>query len=112
MTTALFVIDIQNDLATDPATRIPYSERITTAGQRILSAARGVANPNDAPPGTPGLIVVVQHEEKPEEGTLVRGSEPWGLVFEPQAGERLVAKHTREKFGSPTLDASPLASST
>ena len=107
MTTALFVIDIQNDLATDPTTRIPDSERITTAGRQILSAARGVANPST---GTPELIIFVQHEEKPEDGPLVRGSTPWGLVFEPQPGERLVAKQTRGSRLPPDRDASNLVS--
>ena len=40
----------------------------------------------------------VQHEEPPEEGALVRGSKPWELVFEPEAGnesEILVGKTTR-----------------
>ncbi|KAK3900341.1 Isochorismatase-like protein [Staphylotrichum tortipilum] len=105
MATALFVIDIQNDLATDPTTRIPHADRITAAGRRILSAARGVTKPST---GTPELIIFVQHEEKPEDGPLVPGSAPWGLVFEPQLGaacERLVAKQTRDTFESnPALD--------
>jgi nicotinamidase-related amidase len=95
MATALFVIDIQNDLATDPETRIPHSERIKVAGEKILSAARAVKGTPQAGPST---IVFVQHEEKPESGPLVRGSEPWQLVFEPHPGastERLVAKWTR-----------------
>ena len=95
MATALFVIDIQNDLATDPGTKIPHSERIRAAGEKILSAARAA---KDVLQSGPSTIVFVQHEEKPESGPLVRGSEPWKLVFEPHPGastEQLVAKWTR-----------------
>lgn len=95
MATALFVIDIQNDLATDPSTRIPHSARIKAAGEKILAVARAAKN---VPQSGPSTIVFVQHEEKPESGSLVRGSEPWQLVFEPRPGastERLVAKWTR-----------------
>ena len=98
MATALFVIDIQNDLAADPATQIPHAERIKAAGDQILSAARANLETQNAGPGTPNMIVFVQHEEKPESGPLVRGSEPWKLVFEPRADaqeERLVSKWTR-----------------
>lgn len=97
--TALFVIDIQNDLATDPETRIPHAERILEAGVRILAAARATiaAAPRASTGTAPTTIVFVQHEEKPTQGPLVRGSEPWKLVFEPDAAapsERLVAKWT------------------
>jgi nicotinamidase-related amidase len=100
MATALFVIDIQNDLATDPETRIPHADRVKAAGGKILGAARAAlgAEPGTSP-GALASIIFVQHEEKPEDGPLVRGSEPWKLVFEPRAGvsrERLVPKWTRE----------------
>ncbi|SPQ25590.1 b45c74e7-c052-4cff-ba0a-03b71e85ec48 [Thermothielavioides terrestris] len=96
--TALFVIDIQNDLATDPQTRIPHAERIREAGAKILSTARAIINAQRASAEEPpAIIVFVQHEEEPENGPLVRGSEPWKLVFEPDEAapsERLVAKWT------------------
>jgi len=95
--TALFVVDIQNELAGDPQTEIPHAARIRAAGDKILSAARNLAS--SAPEGKqPALIVFVQHEERPEQGTLVNGSEPWKLVFNPHDGakdEILVAKTTR-----------------
>ncbi|KAK4149141.1 Isochorismatase-like protein [Chaetomidium leptoderma] len=100
MTTALFVIDIQNDLATDPETRIPHAERINTAGQKILSVARAIL---EAQQGQTPAIFFVQHEEKPEDGPLVRDSEPWKLVFEPHAHahrERRIPKWTRDTFES------------
>ncbi|KAK4032706.1 Isochorismatase-like protein [Parachaetomium inaequale] len=103
MATALFVIDIQNDLATDPGTRIPHAARIRAAGDKILSVARAVLDGRGASPPSPGLIVFVQHEEKPEDGTLVRGSEPWKLVFEPRRDapeELLISKWTRDTFES------------
>jgi nicotinamidase-related amidase len=84
MATALFVIDIQNDLATDPETRVPHSQRIRAAGEKILATARTIHAARDDKPGSPrSIIVFVQHEEKPEDGPLVRGTEPWQLVFEP-----------------------------
>ncbi|KAK3303042.1 Isochorismatase-like protein [Chaetomium strumarium] len=116
--TALFVIDIQNDLTTDPKTRIPHADRIRTAGTKILSVARARLDKNspssthhtDVPP--PALIVFVQHEERPEDGPLVRGSEAWKLVFEPRADapyyERLVGKYTRDTFQSNPSLASEL----
>jgi nicotinamidase-related amidase len=91
---ALFVIDIQNELAADPQTEIPHASRVREVGGKILSAARGLA----ALPGKmPTLIVFVQHEEPPEDGTLIRGSEAWKLVFNPLADadcEILIAKNT------------------
>ncbi|KAK4233182.1 Isochorismatase-like protein [Achaetomium macrosporum] len=115
--TALFVIDIQNDLTTDPKTRIPHADRIRAAGTKMLSVARELLESNnhthpdrsEVPP--PALIVFVQHEENPKDGPLVRGSEPWKLVFEPRADapyERLVAKRTRDTFKSNPSLASEL----
>lgn len=86
---ALFVIDIQNDMARCAQTQIPHTARIVEAGHKIVAAARSL----DEKP----LIVFVQHEEGPEEGLLVRGSEPWKLVFDPQPSSKneiLVAKTT------------------
>ncbi|KAH6844523.1 Isochorismatase-like protein [Chaetomium sp. MPI-CAGE-AT-0009] len=103
MATALFVIDIQNDLAADPATQIPHAKRVKAAGNEILSTARTVLETQRDGTATPAMIVFVQHEEKPESGPLVRGSEPWKLVFEPRAEaqqERLVHKWTRDTFES------------
>ncbi|KAL2161051.1 hypothetical protein VTH06DRAFT_8764 [Thermothelomyces fergusii] len=116
MAAALFVIDIQNDLATDPATRIPDASRIISSGDKILSAARAVLQQAENDPDRSRLktIVFVQHEEKPEDGPLVRGSDPWKLVFEPLPGdarERLVAKWTRDAFESNPGLASELRAS-
>ncbi|KAJ4247719.1 hypothetical protein NW762_012927 [Fusarium torreyae] len=94
---ALFVIDIQKDLACDPTTRIPHSERILGAGEDILRIVRNIAT-NPKP-----LLVFVQHEEEPESGPLVRGTEPWKLCFENDpnnAREVLVSKNQRDAFKS------------
>lgn len=103
MATALFVIDIQNDLVTDPKTRVPHSERIRAAGVKILATARrartALASQDSKPAPHPSIIVFVQHEEKPEDGPLVRDSESWKLVFEPDEcapWERRVHKWTRK----------------
>jgi nicotinamidase-related amidase len=96
---ALFVIDIQRELADDPKTQIPHADRIRAAGEKILSAAREVVDQyRTAQKQSPSVIIFVQHEEKPDQGTLVRDTEPWRLVFELRGGiqeERLVAKTTR-----------------
>lgn len=92
--TALFVIDIQNFLAADPATRIPHADRLNAAAEEVLSAARSV---NAQANQTPSTIVFVQHEEPPGQPGLTRGTEPWKLVFNPADGaanERLVSKTT------------------
>jgi nicotinamidase-related amidase len=89
---ALFVIDIQKDLVSDPKTQIPHAERICRAGVDILSSVRGIKT-NPKP-----LVVFVQHEESPERGPLVKGTEPWKLFFEndpSNARERLVSKNQR-----------------
>ncbi|KAK7425932.1 hypothetical protein QQZ08_007646 [Neonectria magnoliae] len=86
---ALFVIDIQKGLAANPETEIPHAARIRDVGDKILSVAR---SQKPAP-----LIVFVQHEETPDDGDLVEGSESWKLVFTPRPGaenEILVAKRT------------------
>ena len=97
---ALFVIDIQRELAHDPETRVPHADRICSAGEKILSAARGIIDQyRETQKQSPSVIIFVQHEEKPDDGTLVRDTEPWRLVFEPREGveeERLVAKTTRK----------------
>ena len=101
-TTALFIIDIQNDLATDPKTKIPHAGRVRAAGDEILSAARRVldAQHSSNPQARPHpILFFVQHHEKPEEGPLVRGSDAWKLVFEPRRESHLevvVHKTTRK----------------
>lgn len=97
---ALFVIDIQNELAIDTQTRIPHADRIKASGETILSAARSVIDSyRDSEQTSPSIIVFVQHEESLEEGTMVRDTEPWKLVFNPRtnvAEEILVPKTTSE----------------
>jgi nicotinamidase-related amidase len=91
---ALFAIDIQNALASDPMTRVPHAERLKDAGAKILASARAIIDKHTSQGKTsPILIIVVQHEE-PEGGELVRGTEAWELVFKPRdvADEELVAK--------------------
>ncbi|KAF4483480.1 KGD2-2-oxoglutarate dehydrogenase complex E2 component [Fusarium agapanthi] len=94
---ALFVIDIQKDLASDDKTEVPHAERIRDAGEQILEVARGIAA--DPKP----IILFVQHEEPPESGPLVKGSKPWELVFENDPNntrELLVSKIQRDTFKS------------
>lgn len=97
---ALFVVDIQRELALDPKTRVPHAEKICAAGDKILVAARDIIDSyRTKGQESPSIIIFVQHEEKPEQGTLVRDTEPWKLVFEPREGveeEVLVGKTTRE----------------
>lgn len=103
--TALFVIDIQNELAGHPQTEVPGAVRIRAAGSQILRISRALADAAAAtatPPDQqqkPALTVFVQHEGSPKSGgTLVRGAEPWKLVFPPRedaADEILIAKTTR-----------------
>jgi nicotinamidase-related amidase len=95
--TALFVIDIQNDLALNPRTEIPRATRIRRAASAILKKARRQSSSS-----ADLQIVFVQHEEPPESGDLVRGTFPWGLVFEPREGdarETVVSKNVR-KYGT------------
>ncbi|KAF5699822.1 KGD2-2-oxoglutarate dehydrogenase complex E2 component [Fusarium mundagurra] len=94
---ALFVIDIQKDLASDDKTEVPHAERIRDAGEQILEVARRIAA--DPKP----IIVFVQHEESPESGPLVKGSKSWELVFENDPNnprELLVSKNQRDTFKS------------
>jgi nicotinamidase-related amidase len=93
--TAVFVIDIQRDLVGDAKTEIPHSARIQDAGAKILAAVREL---NASSLAKPALLVFVQHEEQPETGPLVKGSEPWELFFNPIADSKheiLVSKTTR-----------------
>ncbi|KAH8731114.1 Isochorismatase-like protein [Phaeosphaeriaceae sp. PMI808] len=102
--TALFVIDIQSDLAQNLKTEIPSTERIREAGQAILTNARAALERARGNGQKPDLyIVFVQHEEDPEAGTLVRGSKPWELVFNPREddnAEWLISKNVRDTFES------------
>ena len=90
--TALFVIDIQNDLVSDPYTEIPHASRIKQAGKEILSKIRNITT---APPP---LIVFVQHEDNPDSGSLLRGTDQWKLFFEPRIldTEILISKTVRK----------------
>ncbi|KUL87967.1 hypothetical protein ZTR_03909 [Talaromyces verruculosus] len=92
--TALFVIDIQNGMA-NSSTEIPDAARIRKAAETILKNVRAKASPRGSTD-----IFIVQHEESPESGDLVRGTEPWELVFSPQGDERLISKHTCNTFES------------
>ncbi|KAM3490473.1 hypothetical protein MY3957_006212 [Beauveria namnaoensis] len=89
--TALFVIDIQNELAGHPQTEVPGAARIRSAGSQILRISRALAD-------------AAAHEESLESGgTLVRDAEPWKLVFPPRedaVDEILVAKTTQNTFES------------
>lgn len=100
--TALFVIDIQNDFFTNPELTIPDPKRIRTAGAAILKRARAKLDSAKSKSGAaddetemPLRIIFVQHEEDEAEGPLVRGTEPWQLVFEPREGETIVGKTTK-----------------
>jgi nicotinamidase-related amidase len=94
--TALFVIDIQNSLA-NSTTEIPHASRIRQAAETILKTVRGRSSPESRPDR-----FIVQHEESPESGDLVRGTESWELVFSPRGDdERLLSKHTRTPYVAP-----------
>ena len=96
---ALFVIDIQEDLAGDSGSQIPHANRIRDAGTKMLADARkSIDKAREKGEEPPLTIVFVQHEEKPEDGPMSRGSKPWELIFKPREedkAERVVAKTTR-----------------
>ncbi|KAH8646100.1 Isochorismatase-like protein [Xylariales sp. PMI_506] len=103
---ALFLIDVQNELAADASSKVPRADELLSALSSILAAARGIIDVNrreDQPKASPFILVIVQHEEKPEDGNLVRDTDPWRLVFEPRLDvneEWLVSKTTRNTFTS------------
>jgi len=96
---ALFVIDIQKDLASIPGTKIPHSDRVVLAAEKAIAGVRGEIDRSRGDGQQPHwMIVFVQHEEDETQGALVRGTEPWGLVFEPREHdehEMVVGKTTR-----------------
>ena len=97
--TALFVIDIQVGIAQDPTSEIPHAQRVRDTGTQILARSRAAIAAARAKNQAPKLeIVVVQHEEEPGSGSLVRGIKAWQVVFPPREdeGERLVNKDVRE----------------
>lgn len=104
--TALFVIDIQNELAHDDQTEIPRAAEIREAGGEILGWARSYIDEQRGAKKEPSLkLVFVQHSdpEGEEESTLLQGSNAWKLVFEPRENdeaEQLVSKTTRDTFES------------
>jgi nicotinamidase-related amidase len=97
-TRALFVVDIQNELIADPDTRIPNSKHIIKATEEILKVSRSILDSYESSNSLlPWLIVFVQHEESPSEGTMLRGSKSWELFFPPRSNrqdEIVVAKST------------------
>ncbi|RAL10667.1 Isochorismatase hydrolase [Aspergillus homomorphus CBS 101889] len=107
---ALFVIDIQKGIAVDSQTRVPHADRVIASAEGTLKAVRSVIDSyreKDQP--SPWVIYFIQHEETPERGPLLRGSEPWELVFSPRVDveeEVVVAKKTGNTFESnPTLSS-------
>lgn len=106
--TALFVIDIQNDLATDPKTRIPHAARLLDAADKVITSTRKQLEAlRQTQDQSRPLLVFVQHSEDPSSGALVKGTNPWKLVFHPRpddADEILMGKTTRKK----TLDVASL----
>ncbi|RAH69761.1 Isochorismatase hydrolase [Aspergillus aculeatinus CBS 121060] len=105
---ALFVIDIQKELAVDPTTRVPHADRVIASAEGTLNAIRSVIDScREKNQPSPWAIYFIQHEESSASGTLLRGSEPWELVFTPRVDveeELVVAKKTGNTFESnPTL---------
>lgn len=102
---ALFVIDIQKLMLGHPKTEIPHAQRIREAATSILVVARSSIDRSRKLGREPALsIVVVQHEESPESGPLVRGTESWEVVFPPRdgdVGEQLVSKTDGKDIESP-----------
>ena len=94
---ALFIIDVQDELALDPLTRIPHAGRIRDAGDALLQRARKHNDQARSKGEDPSLqLIFVQHDEP--DGTMMKGSKAWELVFIPRDGddiERLVAKQTK-----------------
>jgi nicotinamidase-related amidase len=103
--TALFVVDIQHALALSPSTSIPHARRIVDAGTSILAKARATIDAARSINKDSNVeIVIVQHEERPEQGNLQRGTQAWDLVFPPRENdgcERLVGKAVRTYLASP-----------
>ena len=104
--TALFVIDIQNEMAGEGfSTAIPHAKRIRTTAAEILNRARNAVDSAHKKSQSPPLeLVFVQHEEFSETGGgLIRDTEPWKLVFNPREeesvpAEKLVAKTDGRKL--------------
>jgi len=93
--TALFVIDIQDDLAGEGNPNAsPYAARVRAAGTEILKRARAAVDDAEKQKSASPLdLIFVQHDDT--EGPLIRGLDSWKLVFEPDKSrttERLVSK--------------------
>ncbi|KAK4178053.1 Isochorismatase-like protein [Triangularia setosa] len=108
---AILVVDIQNSLVIDPRTKIPHATRVYEAGTRILEMARQIRDTRVREQNQPSnfIIIFVQHHESPDEGPLVLGTEPWGLVFTPRQDlesmeEFIVGKSVRDAFSNPALE--------
>jgi len=106
--TALFVIDIQHVLASNPSSRIPHAARIIDTGTKILASTRALIEHSHTHGSTPALeIITVQHEETPDKGNLQRSSKEWELAFPPLADEQhLVPKDVRRYIHPKALDRS------
>ena len=114
---ALFVIDMQKGIATDPATRIPDADRVLANAEKLITAFRencidlprirkDLYTDESEPP--PGVIIIVQHTDlQPGIGPfLQQDTAPWELVFQPRPDELgvtefVIHKTTRDAFESP-----------
>lgn len=92
---ALFVIDVQVDLAQDPATQIADATELRATLSTVLHHVRSV----NAGLQTPHVrLVFVQHNDRDADDALAMGKPGWQLVFAPLTadGDWLVHKSDRE----------------
>lgn len=72
-------------MALDPETSVQHAAELNVAASTILSTVRRIIDEfRQKKELSPFLIVFVQHEESPSQGSLVRDTEPWKLVYEPR----------------------------
>lgn len=97
--TALFIIDVQVDLADKADSEVPDAEAIREA---LNSLIKGVRDYNQSVPSQKVQLIFVQHNDRDPKDPLAKGKFTWELVFKPKVeeGDWYISKDVRDTFES------------
>ena len=100
--TALFVIDVQVDLAQKADSEVPDAEAIREALSNLIKGVRDYNDTEKTNAAQKVQLVFVQHNDLDPEDPLAKGKPTWELVFKPNEheGDWYISKDVRDTFES------------
>ncbi|MCO5565769.1 hypothetical protein L7F22_019444 [Adiantum nelumboides] len=99
--TALFIIDVQVDLAEKADSEVPDAEAIREALNSLIKGVRDY-NHNQSVTSQKVQLIFVQHNDRNPKDPLAKGKSTWELVFKPkeEEGDWYISKDVRDTFES------------